>query len=684
MVFTAPLFLIGLVAVAIPVIVHLFNFRRYRKIYFSNVERLEQLKSETQRQSTLRQLLIMAARILAVAFIVLAFARPVLTGTSQEVKTGINDVSIYIDNSYSMEGTDGNVALIEKAKSKAREIVDAYGAGDRFQLMTSDVEGREFHWLSKEEVLSRIDEVEAGSSTLTVSSAVRRQQDFLSSGNGNRYAYVISDFQVSTTDIAEMRVDSAVSLTLVPLESASRSNVYVDSVSLNAPVFGKGSAVVAEVWMCNDGDEDLEKVPVSLYINERQRALSAVDMPARGRVKVEMHFVVDETGIMDGRVETNDYPVTFDDRYYFSINVREQTRGLVVEGGAGNAFLARLFDGDSAVKTVTVSSREMDFSRIDGNEFIIVDELETLTTGMAQSLHTFAERGGTVVVVVADNADEKSYNEALALFDAPRLAGRVRGRVASASLNMDNELYRNVFDGRNRDIELPSVTDYHRMVWSASTLREPLITLVNGDDYITVTKCGRGRLYLIAAPLRDEHTDFVRQALFVPTLYNMALYSVPPSALQVTFGQEAPLLMTGDYSSAEGTVRMRKTSPKDADYEEIPDIRQVGGGCMLFVQGAMDGAGNYRVDVDGEPQEGVSFNYSRLESQMQFLGSDGLQKMLEDYNLKQCGVVRNAEKPLDTYIKEQNNGRGLWRWCLLIGLLMLAAEVALVRIKGKG
>ena len=68
MVFTAPLFLIGLVAVAIPVIVHLFNFRRYRKIYFSNVERLEQLKSETQRQSTLRQLLIMAARILAVAF----------------------------------------------------------------------------------------------------------------------------------------------------------------------------------------------------------------------------------------------------------------------------------------------------------------------------------------------------------------------------------------------------------------------------------------------------------------------------------------------------------------------------------------------------------------------------------------------------------------------------------------
>ena len=103
MILSSPLFLIGLVAVAIPVIVHLFNFRRYKKVYFSNVERLEQLQSETRRQSTLRQLLIMFARILAIVFLVLAFARPVIPNRNSAMRSGSNDISIFIDNSFSME-----------------------------------------------------------------------------------------------------------------------------------------------------------------------------------------------------------------------------------------------------------------------------------------------------------------------------------------------------------------------------------------------------------------------------------------------------------------------------------------------------------------------------------------------------------------------------------------------------
>ena len=157
MTLSSPLFLIGLVAVAIPVIVHLFNFRRYRKVYFSNVDYLEQLQTETRRQSRLRQLLILAARILAIVFLVLAFARPVVPNRNNPLKTGSSDVSIYVDNSFSMERTDGSGTLLEKAKTKAREIVSAYGPTDRFQLLTNDAEGRQFHWLSKEEVLVEID-----------------------------------------------------------------------------------------------------------------------------------------------------------------------------------------------------------------------------------------------------------------------------------------------------------------------------------------------------------------------------------------------------------------------------------------------------------------------------------------------------------------------------------------------
>lgn len=681
MILSAPIFLIGLVALAIPIAVHLFNFRRYKKVYFSNVDHLEQLQSETRRQSTLRQLLILAARILAIVFFVLAFARPVIPNGLQELRTGSNDVSLYIDNSFSMENSDGNGLLLEKAKTKAREIVSAYNASDRFQLMTNDMEGRQFHWISKEEVLQEIDAVELSSSTVTVSTIVRRQSDFLHGGkSNNRYAYLISDFQTSVTDLPEIQYDSTLTVTLVPLEATEINNIFIDSVALNAPVFHRGNSVVAQVWLYNEGEEDIEKVPVTLFVNNKQRAIASVDIPARGSTQCDMHFVVDEGGVLNCRVETSDYPVMFDDKYFFTINVSDRINALVIEGGSTNVFLQRLFEGDSVVHYSAISAKQMDFSRLEDVNMVLLDELPSLTTGMAQTLHTFVEQGGTLVVVPAVDVDESSYNDALSLFGAPRLAGHSGGRrVAASTVNLENMLYHNVFSEKNNDMELPTASDWHRLQSDATTSHEVIITLAGGDEYMGVTQCGNGKVYLFAAPLRETSTDFVRQALFVPTLYNMALYSVRPTPIAATLQQSDPVAIGSNFDCGQGNVTIRSAMP-DLDFEEIADLRRKGGACFLLPQGTMNEAGNYILHQEGVPDMGVSLNYSRLESQMTFLGRDALMQIIKDNNLKNCSVVRNVDKPLDSYLKEQMDGRSLWRWCLALCLLMLLAEVLLIKL----
>ena len=319
----------------------------------------------------------------------------------------------------------------------------------------------------------------------------------------------------------------------------------------------------------------------------------------------------------------------------------------------------------------------MDFSRIDGNDIILLDELPSVSTGMAQTLRTFVEDGGTLVMVLGENIDEASYNEALRLFSAPQVAGRNKSRVAAGTVNLDNSLYNNVFSGRNDDMEMPSVTDYYRFASTGTTLSEAVITLANGDSYVSVTPCGAGRLYLVAAPLRDAHTDFVRQALFVPTLYNMALYSLRPTPLYMALGQELPVQLSYIYDVADGNVKL---TGKDGDYEEIPDIRRVGNRCTLIPHGTVNEAGNYLLVQGDKEREGLSFNYSRLESQMDFIDRDVLVKQLKDYNLNNYSIVRNADKPLDTYLKEQMEGRRLWRWCIALSLLFLLVEIALIRI----
>ena len=84
--FVNPLFLFGLFAIAIPVIIHLFNFRKFQKVYFTNVDFIEELKQQTQKQSQLKHLLVLLLRILAIASLVFAFAQPYIPVTENDVK----------------------------------------------------------------------------------------------------------------------------------------------------------------------------------------------------------------------------------------------------------------------------------------------------------------------------------------------------------------------------------------------------------------------------------------------------------------------------------------------------------------------------------------------------------------------------------------------------------------------
>lgn len=678
MTFASPLFLLGLMAVAIPIAVHLFHFRRYKKVYFSNVEYLEAIQSETRRQSRLRQLLILAARILAIVFLVLAFAQPVIPNKQSTLQQGSNDVSIFVDNSFSMENTDGNQPLLEIAKEKAREIVRGYGQTDRFQLLSGDLEGRQFHWLSQEEMLVAIDELEVSSASPTLAEVAQRQFDFVRSGSGaNHSVYYISDFQSSIADLEEMPEADGIGVTLVPLAATAMDNLYIDSLALGAPAFYKGNNVTAQVWVRNDGDENLEKIPLSLYLAERQRALAPVDLPAHSTTMVEMHFTIEESGVLDGRVELVDYPITFDDRYYFSLNIRDRIRMLIVEGHGNNEYLQRLFGDDEAIALNTVAANQMDYSHLDEVDVLVLDELSSIGSGLAQTLHSFVDQGGTVVVVAAEQADATSYNAALASLGAPRLGSWNSGRVTAARVELDNTLYTGVFSGRWENMELPTVTGYYALQSDGSTLRQPLITLANGDDYLCCTPSGDGLLYLVATPLRDEHTDFVRQALFVPTFYNMALYSVRPTPPATSLDSRQPVPLAAQYDDATG-ARLQGD-----DYEEIPDLLRSGGHYSYVPHGSLQKAGNYHTVLDGTVLEGLSFNYSRRESQMQFLTPTALGQRLKACGREGYSIIKNAATPLDTFLRKQREGRQLWRWCVVLSLLMLLAETALIRLPHK-
>ncbi|MBR6900326.1 MAG: BatA and WFA domain-containing protein [Bacteroidales bacterium] len=246
MIFGAPLFLWGLLALAIPIAVHLFQFRRYRKVYFSNVDRLESLQTESRRQSNLRRWLVLLMRCLAIVFLVLAFAQPSLPDSGQKLRSGATVVSVYLDNSFSMENSTSDGSQLEAAKQKAREIAAAYRPGDRYQLLSNAMSGDEYRWLSREEFLDAVDLLAITPASRRLSEVAASQSDFMrQSGAANRHAYLVSDFQRSAADLDALPDDSLSSSPSCP------SKAWPPTTSISTPCASTPrptSSAAASAW----------------------------------------------------------------------------------------------------------------------------------------------------------------------------------------------------------------------------------------------------------------------------------------------------------------------------------------------------------------------------------------------------------------------------------------------------
>ena len=184
MTFVHPLFLWALAVVAVPIIIHLFNFRKYKKVYFTNVKFLRELQQESKSKSRLKELLILAARCLSLAALVLAFCQPFSPNKNNAIKqAGATALSLYVDNSFSMQMVEKQGPLFEIAKTRAKEVVKAYSNADRFQIISNDFEGKHQRFYSKEDALNVIEALKITASPRFLSEVINRQNDFLKTSN---------------------------------------------------------------------------------------------------------------------------------------------------------------------------------------------------------------------------------------------------------------------------------------------------------------------------------------------------------------------------------------------------------------------------------------------------------------------------------------------------------------------
>ena len=686
MAFAQPLFLFALAALGIPVIIHLFNFRRYKKVYFTNVSFIADIKQESRKRSQLKHLLILLMRLLAIASLVFAFAQPYFTSGNQKRKhSGKQMVSIYIDNSFSMEALSTNGRLIDQAKLRALEILKTCNPSDQFQLLTNDFEGRHQRFLNPEEFKTMLEEVKISPSVRKISEVMRRQGDLLNgTSETNRSAFLISDFQSTSTDIAACKPDTTVAFYFMPLSAEKPNNLEIDSVWFDSPIRQPGQQARLTVRIRNSGGESLEKVPLKLTINNEQKAIASFSVEPGGQTDIVLPYTNNKAGIQSCSLEITDFPITWDDKYYFSYTLTSAIPVLCVNGENENHYLDALFGDDSTFHYKNAPVRQLDYSSFSRYSLIIFNGLTEISSGLSQEISRFVRNGGSLLFFPSPKADPAIYRPFFTSFNLPLFTALDTSRQQVANVNTESAVYADVFekDAKGKAIlpenaDLPSVFRHFITSGQVHSENEVLLKLQNGGPFLGVTRVDKGLVYLCTSALDDKWNNFPKHTLFVPTVYKITLLSQPSAPLCYTSGSNVPLEVIADTNRNHEVYRIRKT---DSDFEFIPETKNIGIATYLYPHDQIPDAGNYTLFTGSQPIQGLSFNYNRAESDLACLTAAELEGQLKKAGTRDFAVFHSQKKPVSQQIREMSLGTPAWKYFIILVLLFIAAEILLVRL----
>lgn len=682
--FIYPAFLWALAAVSIPLIIHLFNFRSYKTVYFSNLAFLSSVQRERKSRSRLKHLLILLARMLAIVALILAFALPFIPQSGQPASSPAGDqyVTIYVDNSYSMNAENEKGSLLGQAKSRAAEIAEGYSQATRFYLITNEFNPAHQHWAQKEEFLDMLNEIQVSPVSRDISEISMRQADHISNTainqTGFRHtAYWISDFQQTTTDFGRVKSDSLSSVQLMKMQAREIRNLYIDTAWYNTPWRKLYQDETVQVRIRNAGNQDYQDIPLKLYIDDTLKAISNFNIEARGATTVQMNYTNQYNGDLLARLEITDYPITYDNTLYYNYKLSQSLNVAFVSDSA-NRFTSRLFD-DKLINYTHIRPGQLKPNELNTYQAIFLNELTSIGSGLQAQLIDYARKGGTIALIPPMAETGTAYNQMLREINNAPLYQELREQKEQLkTVNFEHKLYQQAFEAQQEDLNLPRVQRYFSFSLSAATRASELLTLQNNDPALIHLPVEEGEIYLFGFNLRRKTSNIIAHPLFVPSLYNIALYSVRQNQLYHTIGGNTRITLNRPAGNTSNVFHIE--SLKD-NTGFIP--RQLYGARQsevnLSFSNQIPGAGYYAVTANEDTVRHLSFNYNRKESVLQYYNQSEIEDQLKRNNLSHIAFLEQEPDILTGEIQKLSDENQLWRLFLLLALLFLALEAVFVR-----
>ena len=646
----------GLFAIAIPIIIHLFNLRRVKRVEFSNTSLLRRVKEESSAKRKPVELLILMSRVLGVVLLILTFARPVYKDAQNDLSLQ-GEVLLYLDNSFSLSVKDqGGQSAFDNAYNLSQDLVNAYPDGTIFRFIENAYSNSIATEFTKSSLTDNLTEVQQVGVDRSFEEISNRQKGQAISGD----VYLVSDFQ-NSQGLNLLSADTTSNYFLVPAMGSDYSNVFVDSVFLQN-TFLSGSVTNLLKVRLRRNDRSIDQVNLKLYIDERLSGTNQISFGEDLIMDYDFEIPIADQAINEIRISLDDPGLAFDNDYYLAINQLDKIRVLELYESNTPSFVSSLFDDNELFQFERGNSNALDNQQIESADFIIINQLSAYSNQLSNAIAGSIDNGKTVLVIPSEKIAAIELNRI-----GLSVVGDTRQRVVLDIPNYENPFFEGVFVENSQNLEMPDASILYRLVNEELSY----LTFKNGRSFLSKV-LSNGSLFFFASSFDESLTTFPNHALFVPVLYKLALGSKANLSNLYYSTDDETIVYPISGQNKNNIYALRRD-----DVSLIPDQRQEENRLIMEIPKDQISAGHYELVLNDIAIGTLAFNIPKEESDIHSIDFDYLAELSAASNVT---LLNNAGgQSVGEEIRSGIDGIPLWKYALLGALLFLFLEIILIR-----
>lgn len=665
--FLYPLFLIAGAALAIPILIHLFNLRRYKTVFFPHTRFLKNIQLQSQKQSQLRYKWLLAARLLFLLLLVLAFAQPFFSGNNKD--TGNRLQAIYIDNSYSMSVKKGARTMLDIAKDAARRQIQQSGGGTRFLVLTND-KPVSYQPLPADKALAALGAVDITAANKNSNQVFATLQSIMQSEvNTGADLFYYSDFQQNSFSA---NIDKGLSKNItfhgIPVQESAVQNIYIDTAYIDAPVLQTGQNNRLVVRSKKIGKLPKDMPVLQLIVNGQVKSAATPNFNDKDESVDTLSFQVNDANWQRIALSLNDAALRFDDTFRISARSSSNLSVLVLNEGQSNPYIQAAFRLGSGFQ---VSQVDINAAPADLKEYnlVILNGVTRIDGGLAKSLSGALQQGKSICIFPSRTGNFSALNEGLRQIADIQVTGVDTAAQTASTLQQGSDLVKDIFDRVPENVQLPQANWHYVVKAGLSANQQSVLSFRNGDPMLARYTPSKGQLYISSTGADLESGNFPGSYFFVPFLYQMAIQSKGGDIYAITSGMQQPAYLPMNNADERNMVHLY-----GKNIDAIPPQRPNGAGLDVFIDQVVQASDFYTLASAGGDSAVVAMNQSRAESALQLWNISNLKSSWKGDDIKWLSLEEITAKPTTAGL----GSFPLWKVCAILALIMLAVETYLL------